>query len=349
MEILKKELSVAMIIFLVMALLTSGMAIEHSRLAIVPLLFTIISGIYIIIQNSKPKTTDDSKPQKEMWKDEKAENEITGLVVLVIFILFIIVMAALLGSYRIETGTGAIITEVNGNKVPMTDVGWHTRTPLLTDVEKYSVVNNNIYFPSDYLKLESGFTGDKQTGSIGIDIKTTDDKVIDTGAVMSFEIVDLIQFGVKNTNPQEQLQKAYDAIVFNYLQSQASDKITTEITIVNEELFQKLKGSKIQEQFGIKINSVSLLRPTFTKIALDALAEKQAIQAKSEGELNAAKNRAAAIETIAQAQKNQADILKNVPQEQLDFNAKLALYDTLKGSQNVIWVIPSGQPVVISK
>jgi hypothetical protein len=34
--------------------------------------------------------------------------------------------------------------------------------------------------------------------------------------------------------------------------------------------------------------------------------------------------------------------IKNVPQEQLDFNAKLALYDTLKGSQNVIWFILSG-------
>jgi hypothetical protein len=326
-----------------MVLLTGGMIIEHSKLAIIPLIIALISGMFLISKNATEKG-------ENILKNDKGEGEVFGaIIVFILFILFVGVIVTLLGVYRIDTGQGAILTDSNGNKVPIIDVGWHTRMPLLTDVSKYSIVNNNIYFPADYLNLETTFTGDKQTGSIGIDIKTTDDKVIDTGAVMSFEIVDLIQFGVKNTNPQEQLQKAYDAIIFNYLQSQASEKITTEITTVNEELLQKLKGSKIEEQFGIKINSVSLLRPTFTKIALDALAEKQAIQAKSEGELNAAKNRAAAIETIAQAQKNQADILKNVPQEQLDFNAKLALYDTLKGQPNVIWVIPSGQPVVLTK
>jgi len=340
---MKTELNISLIVFLIMTLLTAGMAIEHSRLAIIPLIIAIISGISLI--------SNESKKSKVLYKklDDKAQGSLGIIVIVVLFILAIIVISVLLGSYRIDTGQGAILTEANGNKVPIVDVGWHSRTPLLTDLDKYSIVNNNIYFPADYLTLESSFTGDKQTGSIGIDIKTTDDKVIDTGAVMSFEIVDLIQFGVKNTNPQEQLQKAYDAIIFNYLQSQASEKITTEITTVNEELFQKLKGSNIEKQYGIKINSVSLLRPTFTKIALDALAEKQAIQAKSEGELNAAKNRASAIELIAKAQKNQAEILKNVPQEQLDFNAKLALYDTLKGQSNVVWVIPSGQPVVISK
>ncbi len=340
------KINTSLVIFLVMVLLTAGMALEHSRLAIIPFIIAIIAGITLIA-----KENDEGLKIKKVTiiNNDKGNVSIGGIVVVVLFVLFIIVIAVLLGSYRIETGTGAIITEVSGNKVPMTDVGWHTRTPLLTDVEKYSVVNNNIYFPADYLELEYKFKGDTQAGAIGFDIKTTDDKVVDTGAVMAFEIVDLIQFGVKNTNPQEQLQKAYDSLVFNYLQSQSSDKITTQITSINAELYQKLKESKIEEQFGIKVNSVSLLRPTFTKIALDALAEKQAIQAKSEGELNAAKNRAEAIETIAKAQKSQADILKNVPQEQLDFNAKLALYDTLKGSPNVIWVIPTGQPVVLSK
>ncbi len=287
---------------------------------------------------------------KNMLKNNEAQNDIlSGIVVIIVAIILIGFIGWFMGSYRIDTGEGAILTEFSGNKVPVTEVGWKFRTPLMTDLQKYSIVNNNIYFPADYLELENKFKGDSQAGAIGFDIKTTDDKVVDTGAVMSYEIVDLIQFGVMNTHPIEQLQKAFDSVTFNYLQAQSSEKITNQIQLVNEEGLKQLKESSIEKQFGIKINSFSLLRPTFTKIALDALAEKQAIQAKSEGELNAAKNRAEAIETIAKAQKNQADILKNVPQEQLDFNAKLALYDTLKGQQNVIWVIPSGQPVVISK
>ncbi len=274
---------------------------------------------------------------------------IPAIVGIVLVVLLIGVLGAFLGSYRIDTGQGGILTGMSGNKEAVTEVGWHTMMPVLSSIDKFSIVNNNIYFPADYLELEQKFAGDKQAGAIGFDIKTTDDKVVDTGAVMSYEIVDLIQFGVQNTNPQEQLQKAYDAVVFNYLQSQSSEKITTQISAVNNELLQKIKDSNIEEQFGINVKSVSLLRPTFTKIALDALAEKQAIQAKSEGELNAARNRADAIETIARAQKNQSEILKNVPTEQLDFNAKLALYDTLKGQSNVIWVVPQNQAITISK
>lgn len=284
--------------------------------------------------------------------DDESKSDISLSQVIVGLIALIIIVGGigqLLGTYRIDTGEGAILTTPGGEKIPITDVGWHSRIPVLTDLNRFSVVNNNIYFPAQYLEIEQKFQGDAQTGSIGYDIKTTDDKVIDVGAVMSFEIDDLIQFGVKNTNPQEQMQKAFDAITFNYLQSQSSEKITNKITDTNTELLQSLRASNIEKQFGIKISSVSLLRPTFTKIALTALAEKQAIQAKSEGELNAAKNRADAIETIAKAQKNQADILKNVPQEQLDFNAKLALYDTLKGQNNVIWVIPQGQSITIAK
>lgn len=338
-----------LVIFLVMNLLTGGMIVEHSKLAIIPFIIAVIFGILLIIKNQHSELNNN---KITILDDDKGQIDVGALgamVIFVIFILVVIMVIGLLGTYRISTGEGAILTEVDGDKVPVTDVGWHTRFPILSDLTKYSIVNNNIYFPSDYIVLENQFTADKQAGAIGFDIKTTDDKVVDVGAVMSYEIVDLIQFGVKNTNPYEQLQKAYDATVFNYLQSQSSDKITSQVTIVNAELLQKLKESNIEEQFGIKLNSVSLLRPTFTKIALDALAEKQAIQAKSEGELNAARNRAEAIETIAKAQKNQSDILKNVPQEQLNFNAKLALYDTLKGQQNVIWVIPSEQSIVLSK
>lgn len=266
-----------------------------------------------------------------------------------LLVLLLIVSAIFGGIYRIDTGQGAILTSSNGEKTSITAVGWHTKMPLLSGIHKYSMVNNNIYFPEDYLKLEDKFTGDSQAGAIGFDIKTTDDKVIDTGAVMSYEIVDLVQFGVKNTNPAQQLQKAFDAIVFNHLQSLSSEKITTNITQVNAELLAAIDKSGLEEQYGIKVNSISLLRPTYTKTALDALSEKQAMQAKSEGALIAAENQARAIETVAQAQKKQSDILKGVSAEQLDFNAKLALYESLKGNNNVIWVIPEGQSITLAK
>jgi len=272
-----------------------------------------------------------------------------GLAILVGIVLLIVVIAMALGSYRVETGRGVILTESNGERVAVTDVGWHTKIPILASIEEYSLVSNNLYFPADYLELEQKFQGDKQTGAIGIDIKTPDGKVLDVGVVMKYKIVDLFQFGVMNAFPLEQLQKDFESVASGMLQSQLSDVTTEQLDTTAKAVYAKLKASNMEKQYGIEITGAEMVRSTYTQTALAALAEKQAIQARSEGELNAAKNRAAAIELIANAQKKQADILSSVPKEQLDFNAKLTLYDALKGNQNVIWVIPEGQSIVLGK
>ncbi len=264
-----------------------------------------------------------------------------------IALVLAIVVMIIFGVYRIDTGEGAIFTGVNGVKEPITKVGWGLKFPIFTDLQKKTIVNNNLYFPSDYIKLEADFKGDTQTGSIGIDIKTTDDKVVDTGVLMKYQIVDLYQYGVMNVRPEEQLQKDFDATVFNYLQTLNSSTIINDIGTVNVALLDRVHSSNIEEQFGVKVTEVSLLRPTYTQIALKAMSEKQAIQAVAEGKLNAATSEALAIETIANAMKKQSDILANIPANQLDFNAKMTLYGNLKGQPNVIWVIPNNQDVTI--
>jgi regulator of protease activity HflC (stomatin/prohibitin superfamily) len=261
-----------------------------------------------------------------------------GLVA--VLVLFFFVTFVFGGIYRIDTGQGAILTGASGVKEPVTKVGWGAKIPLFTSLDVKSIVNRNLYFPADYVELEQEFKGDAQSGAIGIDIKTTDDKVVDTGAVMTYSITDLMQYGVQNQHPEEQLQKAFDAVVFNHLQLLTSEKIINDIETVNGELLEKIHKSTIEKQYGITVTSVQLLRPTYTAIALKAMAEKQAIQAVAEGKLNAANSEALAIEKIANAMKMQSDILAKVPESQLDFNARMTLYNNLKGQPNVIWVIP---------
>lgn len=283
-----------------------------------------------------------------MLKDNKGDAMVAiGSLALIIFAIAVLVW--LFGSYRVDEGQGGILTQFNGAKIEIKDYGWHYRTPFVTDFEKYSLVNNNIYFPADYIELEDKFQADSQSGAVGIDIKTTDDKVVDTGVLMKYSIIDLYQYGVMNAKPNEQLQKDFDATVFNHLQTLSSDKIINDIDTVNTELLDKVHQSGIEKQFGIKVIGVSLLRPTYTQIALKAMSEKQAIQAVAEGKLNAANSEAQAIEKIANAMKKQSDILANIPENQLEFNAKMTLYGNLKGQPNVIWVIPSDQPITISK
>ena len=129
--------------------------------------------------------------------------------------------------------------------------------------DKYSIVNNALYFPEDLVQLEQNFQGDKQTGSIGYDIKTSDNKVVDTGGMVQFEVVDLVQFGVMNTRPMEQLQKTVNGEFFKILQSKDQ---TSDIIIVSEDkILGGLKTSGIQEQYGVKFTRIQLIRPTFTK------------------------------------------------------------------------------------
>ncbi len=118
---------------------------------------------------------NEEKKKGSRYKDEYSDLKVGSIIrdgVIVIILLAIISS----GVYRINTGEGAILTEVSGQKVPITDVGWHSRFPLLTSLDSYSVVNNRIYFPSDLIQLETQFQADKVSGSIGLDIKTSDNK-----------------------------------------------------------------------------------------------------------------------------------------------------------------------------
>lgn len=275
-----------------------------------------------------------------------------GKSILAALLIVLVSATAMLSSgciYRVDTGEAGIYTSAGGEKSVETGVGWHLMFPMLSDIKIYKIINNNIYFPSDYLVLQEKFAGDTQTGAIGMDIRAADDKVVDTSAKMTYRISDLQQYGIFNTNPQQQLQDEMDSIIYGYLQSQTSDRIVGDVENISNEILTQMQASQIEERYGIVIEDFALLRPTYTKAALDAMAEKQAMQAKSEGELIAAQNQANAIRTITDAQQYQAQQMQGVPADVLDFNAKLAMYEALKDNPGVIWVIPQGQAITLTK
>lgn len=274
-------------------------------------------------------------------------NAIVAIVKIAVVLIIIGAVAWLVGSYRIDTGQGAILTQSNGQKIAIMDPGWKWRMPGLTDLDKYSIVNNRLYFPRDLIELEQKFQGDKQTGSIGYDIKTSDNKIVDTGGMVQFTVVDLVQFGVMNTNPIEQLQKTVDGEFFKILQSrsQSSDAIINDQEIAEDAILKGLQTSGIQEQYGVKFTKVQLIRPTFTKEALDALSRKQATISISEGELAAAEKRANATRTIADAENYKANLLKNYPAWVLNYNSQIELWKVLADKERkdaTIYVIQPG-------
>lgn len=270
-----------------------------------------------------------------------------GILKAVIVIIVLIFFVWLIGQYKIEKGEGVVLTKVNGDKVAVIQHGWYWRIPGLESYDKYSIVNNALYFPEDLVELEQKFQGDKQTGSIGYDIKTSDNKVVDTGGMVQFEIVDLIQFGVMNTRPMEQLQKTVNGEFFKILQSreQTSDIIINDQGISEDKILNGLKTSGIQEQYGVKFTRIQLIRPTFTKEALDALATKQATISLSEGELAASEKKANATRTIADAENYKANLLKNYPPWVLSYNSQIELWKVLGDKERrdaTVYVIQPG-------
>ena len=292
--------------------------------------------------------SDEKKGNR--YLDEYNEPKIIPIIRDVV-IVFLVIAIILSGVYRIETGRGAILTEVGGQKVPINSVGWHFKVPILTSLDMYSTVNNRIYFPSDLISIESKWEADKVSGSLGLDIKTSDNKVVDTGGMVQYTIVDLVQYGVMNTNPTEQLQKTIDGEFFKVLQSKdiTSDTIINDQGTVERNILSGLKSTTIEQQYGIKFTTVQLIRPTYTKDVLNALAKKQSDITISEGELIAASNKADATLRIASAEQQKAEMLKSYPPEVLGYMANIELYKTLQDKQNVIWVIPQGQTFTIQK
>ncbi len=281
---------------------------------------------------------------------EKRKGELSDAIRLSILAMMILVFGLFIFQcflnpvYVIETGKGAIFTKISGEKVAVMSVGWHLKIPLFENVDMKSIVNDVIFFPEDYVSLESG---DSQTGSIGYDINAKDEKVVDVSAAVYFDRMDLLQWAVKNTNPTVQFQNDINSIMFNVLQSKTSTELIHDYEAVNQELLQAIKASGIEEQYGVRINSVKLIRSTFTKKALDALSNKQAAQAQSEGILLAAQNKANATITAAIAEQEKAEMLKSYDAHVLDYMSKIALYEALKDKPNAIWVIPSGQNMAI--
>lgn len=271
---------------------------------------------------------------------------------LAIILMIIGAFVWLLGSYRIDTNEGAILTTSGGEKIPITKVGWSSRMPILTDLNRWSLANQNVYFPSDYLQLEQKYAGDSQSGAIGFDIKTSNNKVVDVGVKMTFRIVDLYQWGVMNQAPMEMFQKKFDAITFNYLQTQEDDKIINNMAQTNAEMCTVVKASSIEKEFGVKVDCPELLRATYTKIGIDALSNKQATIEISEGKLIAANNEADATRTMANATQYQMEKLKGATPEYLQYsanieNAKVNMILAQRKEGTTIYV-PYSSPLVLN-
>jgi len=252
---------------------------------------------------------------------------IRNLAIVCIFLLIV----AFASTYRIDTGEAGILTKWNGEKLPVTGVGYKLKLPFVEDIRTYSVVNNAIYFPADYKQLEAKWVADKQSGSICFDVNTPDNKVVDTCGMVIYRIVDIVQYAVMNVNPQEQLQAEVNSQFFKVLQANAyeSDILIHNQQVVDTEILRQLNVGDLPKRYGVEFYQAELIRPTFTQEALMASAKKQATILLAEGEKEAAVLKANATRTIADAEDYKANKMANYQPWVLQYNSDIELIKVL--------------------
>lgn len=261
-----------------------------------------------------------------------------GVIAVCILIFGGIVM--LMSIFRIDQGQGAIVTHIGGNKETITAVGWHFLIPIFEGYRKYPVVNDYLYFPSS---LTLNGAGGENVGVSGVEINANDDTVVDVSAITYFDRVDLVQWGVNNVDPDTQFDRAVSGIIRNVIQTSSASDILHSRDAVAKKIFDMLKSSGIEAQYGVKITDFSLQHTSYIDEVVKANAHKQALNLEAEGRLDASRKDAEAIKITADAEAYKANLLNTFGENVLQYMQNIELYTALKSrSGDLVWVVPAG-------
>lgn len=265
---------------------------------------------------------------------------IVAVATVFVLVLIIVGLGVLFSIFRIDQGQGAIITHIGGDKQAVISVGWHFLIPFFESYKKYPIVNDYLYFPSDLTLNGAGGSG---VGVSGVEINAIDDTVVDVSAITYFDRVDLVQWGVKNVDPDTQFDRAVSGIIRNVIQTSSASDILHNRDAVAGKIFDMLNSSGIELQYGVRITGFSLQHTSYIDEVVKANAHKQALNLEAEGRLDASKKDAESIKITADAEAYKANLLNSFSPTVLQYMQNIELYTVLKGrTGDVTWVIPAG-------
>ena len=248
--------------------------------------------------------------------------------------------------YRVDTNKGVVITEADGERVAVTEEGWHSRVPFLSTHEGiYQLANQEVFW-------EGNSTPHK--------VITKDGKVIMASASTFFSITDLEQYAVENikeassktsVTPKRMIQDTLDSIISGHIQKTESAILIHNRGEVEKAILEKLNASNISPQYGITINAFHLTYTNYIDSVVVADGERQALAVRAEGRKDAAIKDREAIETLARADVFHYKIFEKAlnpetPEEKrsaLKLFEALVRYRTLKDRPgDTIWIVPEG-------
>lgn len=207
-----------------------------------------------------------------------------GFIVFFIIMLVYSSVALLYASktiYKVRRNYAVILETLSGERVAITNVGWHVRPPLFTKLELEVPLMNQ--------ELHLGSSDQPQR------IMSRGNVALWTSAMLTFRIDDLERWGIENRSPQTLLQNDFDGIVKDVMQSETINLLVSDRVRIKEDIYRTLKenpinkdGPTLEEKYGIKVVSFVLRDTRYGEKLAEASEEKKRRELIAEAENYAA-------------------------------------------------------------
>jgi hypothetical protein len=207
----------------------------------------------------------------------------TALILLAIVLVYggVAMVYATKTIYKIRKNYAAILETLSGERIAITEVGWHIRLPIFTRLELEVPLMNQ--------ELHLGSSIEPQR------IMSKGNVALWTSAVLTFRIRDLNRWGIENRSPQTLLQAEFDGIVKDVMQSETINELISNRVRIKEQIYRTLKDRPINEggltlgqKYGIEIISFILRDTRYGEKLAEASEEKKRRELIAEAENYAA-------------------------------------------------------------
>ncbi|WP_020676623.1 SPFH domain-containing protein [Geopsychrobacter electrodiphilus] len=205
------------------------------------------------------------------------------LVFLILFIAYtcIALFYASRTIYKVRRNYAIIVETLSGERIAVTEVGWHLRLPIFTRIElEVPLMNQELYLGAS--------ASPKQIMSKG-------NVALWTSAMMTYRIHDLERWGIENRSPEILLQNDFDGLVKDVMQGETINALISDRERIKEQIYRTLKNSPLndggltlEEKYGITIVSFVLRDTSYGEKLAAASEEKKRRELIAEAENYAA-------------------------------------------------------------
>ena len=193
--------------------------------------------------------------------------------------------------FKVKMNYAVVLERLNGERIAVTDVGWHARLPFFTRIEQEVTLMNQ--------RLFLGGTVEPMR------IISKESVALWTSAVLTFRIRDLHTWAIENKEAMSILQGDYDAIVKDTLQAKEVNRLVSDRESIKEEIFTALAsrpinigGPTLAQKYGIEVVSFVIKETHFGEKLVEATEEKKRRELIAEAENYAADQEASRIRKL---------------------------------------------------